>query len=105
MKSLEVKRIGAGSVFRFYFAVGVILGLISCIIVLAMGASLQNLGINLGSFGIGGGGALQIGAAIIGLIIGSLAYGIFLGIAGAIGAFLYNVFAAAVGGIVIKVKE
>ena len=48
MKSYEIKRIGASSVFKFYFVVGVVVGLITCIVILITGASLSQIGIELG---------------------------------------------------------
>lgn len=105
MKSIEIKKIGVGSVFKFYFAVGLVIGLIACIIFLITGSSLKNLGIEIGAVSLGNQGPLQIGATLIGVIIGSLAYGLLSGLAGAVGAFIYNIFAAVTGGIVVKVND
>ena len=105
MKSYEIKRIGTGSVFKFYFVIGVVVGLITCIVILITGASLSQIGIQLGTFSLKGGGPLQVGGAVAGLVIGSLAYGLLTGIAGSIMALIYNVFAAAVGGIIIKLND
>lgn len=104
MKSYEIKKIGPGSVFKFYFIVGIAFGLLTSIILLIMGATLQNIGLDLGTFSTEG-GPLQIGAAIIGVILASLAYGLMAGVFSVIGAFIYNIFAAAVGGIVIKLND
>lgn len=104
MKSYEIKKIGPGSVFKFYFIVGVVLGLLTSIILLITSASLKTIGLELGAFGQGG-GPLQAGAAIVGVILASLAYGLIAGIFSAAGAFIYNGFAAAIGGIVIKLND
>lgn len=104
MKSYELRKIGPGSVFRFYFALGVALGLLLSIVLLIIGANLQRIGLELGSFDAGE-GPLGAGAAFIGVILASLAYGLTAGVIGAVGAFIYNGFAAAAGGIIIKLKE
>jgi|GEM_PF-523372 len=105
MKSYEIKKIGLGSVCKFHFAVGVVVGLIACILLLLTGASLKHLGIEVGTVILGNQGPLQVGAALVGLIIGSLAYGLMMGLVGLVGAFLYNVFAKITGGIVIKLGD
>ncbi len=104
MKSYEIKKIGPGSVFKFYFIVGVVFGLLASIIMLIVGTTLKTVGLEWGAFSPGG-GPLQVGAAIIGVILASLAYGLITGVLGAAGAFIYNGFAAAVGGIVIKLND
>ncbi|TCL70729.1 transmembrane protein DUF3566 [Hydrogenispora ethanolica] len=104
MKSLEIKRIGGGSCFRFGFAVGIVVGLVTCIVLLVARISLREIGIELGTVAPTS-GALQVGAAVAGVIIASLAAGLITGAGGAILAFIYNVFAATVGGIQLKVDE
>ncbi len=104
MKSFEIKKISPGSVFKFYFVVGVAFGLLMSIILLITGATLQNIGLELGTFNMDG-GPLQIGATIVGVILASLAYGLIAGIISSIGALIYNMFAAAIGGVVIKLSE
>lgn len=105
MKSYEIRKIGAGSVFKFYFVVGVVFGLLISLIFILTGASLQSMGIHLGNLAFSNGGAFQIGAAFLGVIIGSLAYGLVAGLTAAIGAFIYNIFAAAIGGITVKLND
>jgi len=46
-----------------------------------------------------------VGAAILGVVLVGLAYGLLTGVFSMIGAWIYNLFAAVVGGIVIKVKD
>ncbi len=104
MKSYEIKKIGPGSVFKFYFIVGVVFGLLISIILLITGASLKNIGLELGVFNANG-GSLQAGAAILGVILASLSYGLMSGVIGAVGALIYNGFAAAIGGIVVKLND
>lgn len=104
MKSYEIRKVGPGSVFKFYFFVGVVLGLLTSIILLITRASLKTIGLEFGAFGQGG-GPLQVGAAIVGVILASLAYGLITGIISMVGAFIYNGLAAAVGGIVVKLND
>lgn len=104
MKNLEVKRIGGGSCFRLGFAVGLIGGLLTCIVMLSIGVSLHSIGIDLGTVAPAS-GPLHVGAVIAGVVVASLAAGLIIGLGGAILAFLYNVFAAAVGGVVLRVND
>lgn len=105
MRNIEIKRIQIGSVFKLCFIGGAVLGLILGILVLVAGSLAQTLGLPLANTYFETGGALQIGASILGVLIGCLVYGLVNGIFGIIGTFIYNVFAAIVGGIVLKVEE
>ena len=105
MKKYEVKRIGPGSVFKFYFALGLVIGLIISLVMVLVGANLNSIGFQLGTSNLQSVGPLQVGAIILGVIIGSLVYGLLMGLAGAIGAFIYNAFAALVGGIAVTLNE
>lgn len=105
MRSYEVRKIGVGSVFKFYFVFGMVFGFLAGVVILIMGASLENMGLQLGVFNLTQGGLLQIGASILGIIVLSLGYGLITGVAGAIGAFLYNIFAGMTGGIVVRLVE
>ena len=104
MKSYEIKKIGPGSVFKFNFMLGTVFGLLISIILLITGATLKFIGLESGAFSPGG-GPIQAGAAVIGVILASLAYGLLTGVTGAVGAFIYNWFAAVIGGIVIKLSD
>lgn len=101
MKRFEIRSIGVASCFRFLLAIGVVAGLIASIVALAMGATPKDLGLDIGvlnqSFGVG--------TAVVTAIIASIGYGLISGLAGIILAFLYNVFAAAVGGIMVRLNE
>jgi len=105
MKNVEIRKIRVGSVFKLCFVIGAVLGLLLGILILATGACIQNIGLLLGTVHFETGGVMQIGASILGLLIGSLAYGLVNGIAGIIGAFIYNIFTAIVGGVVIKIED
>lgn len=91
--------------FRFYFTIGVLIGLILSLVMVFTGPALQDLGVRIGVPGLDTGHTLQIGSAVVGVIVGTLAYGLALGISGALGALVYNAIAALTGGIVIQVKE
>ena len=103
MRSYEIKKIGPGSVFKFFFIVGVVFSLLTVIILLIVGSSLKKMGLE-GVF-CAGCGLLQMGAAVVGVIMASLAYGLVAGLIGAVGALIYNGFAAVVGGVVIKLGD
>mgnify|MGYP005854688947 CR=1 FL=1 len=104
MRKLEVRKIQIGSVFKLCFIGGAVLGLILGILVLVTGSMAQSLGLPLAGT-LETGGAMQIGASILGVLIASLGYGLINGIFGIIGAFIYNIFAAIVGGIVLNIEE
>ncbi|MGE5581367.1 MAG: DUF3566 domain-containing protein [Bacillota bacterium] len=105
MKLYEIQRIGPGSVFKLYFVLGVVIGLIISLVLVSVGATLNGIGYQLGTVNMTGGGPLQIAAVILGVIIGSLIYGLLSGVTGVIGAVVYNAFTALVGGIVIRLRE
>jgi len=104
MRNIEIKKIRIGSVFKLSFIIGAVFGLIIGIVFLATGSLAQSLGPQLGiTFETGS--SLQFGASLLGIVIGCLAYGLVNSIIGIIGAFIYNVLTAIVGGIVLKVEE
>jgi Transmembrane domain of unknown function (DUF3566) len=105
MKTYEIRKIGPGSVFKLYFTIGLVIGLIVSLVMVLVGISLKNIGFQLGTINMNHIGLLQIGAAILGVIIGSLVYGLVAGLAGMIGALIYNAFAALVGGIKVNLNE
>lgn len=105
MKNMEIKSISAGSVFKFEFILGLVIGLITSIVLLLSGASLKSLGVNMGSMSMTGDGPIQVGATLVGIILGSLAYGFLIALVGVMGALIYNAFAKITGGIVVKVDD
>lgn len=105
VKSLEIKRISIGSVFKFYFVFGVVFGLIASIVLLLTGVSLRNTGIHFGSVDFGRDGPIQVWATLVGIVISTLAYGFLIALGSSIAAFLYNVFASVTGGVIVKVNE
>ena len=105
MKTYEIKKVGLGSVFKFHFTLGVVIGVIITLVLALVGVSLTNIGFQLGTANLSHSGPLQIGAAILGIIIGSLIYGLLMGLAGTIGALIYNAFAALIGGIEVTLND
>lgn len=103
MRRVELKKIGAGSAFQLCFTIGTVAGFVICLVFLITGSLLQNIGMELGT-SLRSGGPLTIGAAVAGVLVGSLTYGLACGIVAAGGAFIYNLFAAAVGGIRIHIE-
>ncbi|MGE5598177.1 MAG: hypothetical protein ACM3XS_02205 [Bacteroidota bacterium] len=101
MKAYRVRKIGAGSVFKFNLCAGFVIALVTSAVLLVIGYSLQDLGLELGTFE----GVLGAGAGVVGAILVSVVYGLAAGAAGAVAAFVYNVFAAAMGGIAIKLDD
>jgi len=101
MKKFELKSIGVGSVLRFYFALGLVIGLIGAIILLATGATPASMGLDLSFFKQVHGMVFTVLTAIL----CSILYGFLCGLAGLIGAIIYNIFAAAVGGISISLLD
>ena len=104
MRKVEIKRVEAGSVFKFYFTVGLIVGFIFSLIWVFSGTAIRDLGIQVGIAGFTD-GPLKIGSNVIAVIVSSLAYGFAAGLSGAIGALLYNIIAAVTGGIIVRVNE
>ena len=101
MRAYEVKRVAAGSVFRFNFCAGFVVGLIACVVLLVLGYSLKDVGIELGTYK----GFMGAGSAVLGAILGSVVNGLMAGIGGAILALIYNLFAAAVGGVTVGLDD
>ena len=101
MKTYIVRRIKAGTVFKFNLCAGFVLILVVGAVLLLMGYGLQDLGLELGTLK----GALGIGTGILGLILASILGGLVLGAVGAVAAFFYNLFAAAVGGVGIGLDD
>lgn len=104
MRTLEIKKIGPGSAFRFFFVAGWAGCILTGIALIFIGVSLQKLGFQLDPV-TWRNGPLQIGATICGLILGSIGYGLFSGLIGMLSAWIYNCIAAHTGGIVIRVND
>jgi hypothetical protein len=99
MAKIVIKKFDIMSVAKVYGVIGAIVGFIIGIII-ALFAGIASafagaFGSGVGAFGIAGFGVLAI-------IIAPIVYGIFLFICGAIGAFIYNIVADKIGGIVFE---
>ncbi len=106
MNRLRIKKLGIWSIAKLYAVIGLVVGLLigvpyGIIIILV---SLISAGGNGGdaAFAIGGGGVVVGVVAMIGFPI---MYSLFLGVGGAVGAILYNLFSAMIGGIEIEVEQ
>lgn len=98
MAKIVIKKFDIMSVAKVYGLIGVIIGfIIGLFIALFAGiaGAFAALGAGAGAFGIAGLGVLAI-------IIAPIVYGIMLFIMGAIGAFIYNIVADKIGGIVFE---
>jgi hypothetical protein len=101
VKKYEIKSIGAGSVFRFYFALGIVIGVIGSIVLLATGASPKDFGFDFGFMN----SMSNVGIAVISAIAGSVVYGLACGLGAMVTAFIYNIFAAGVGGVTVRLVD
>lgn len=106
MNKLRIKKLGILSVAKIYAVMGLVFGLLigvpygGMIIVFSL----------IGAGGAGGDAALAIGGGgiVMGLVIMILipvGYAVMAFISGVIGALIYNIFAAMVGGVEIEVEN
>ena len=105
MNRLRIRKIGVLSVAKIYAVMMLVMMLIVSIpyglVIMIFGAAMLGQGSEAGY--AAGGGSIVVGLLVmIGLPI---FYAIFGFIAGAIGAFLYNIFAGMVGGVEIEVEN
>ena len=106
MNKLRIKKLGVWSVMKMYALIGLVMGLIIGVpyglIIIAI--SLMGAGGAQGdaAFAIGGGGII---AGVVMMVAMPIMYCVFAAIGGAIGALIYNLFAAIVGGIEIEVEQ
>lgn len=101
MKKVEVRRLGLGSVFRLFLVMGLIIGLIVSIAFFLTGHAVSAVGRDLGTMT----NFMSIGNGAIACVATGIAYGLGSGITAVIGALLYNIFAAAVGGVTIRIAD
>lgn len=105
MNKLRIKKLGVLSVAKMYAAIMLVMSLL---ISIPYGLFIMIFGMAM--MGSGGRGGMAAGGSsiVIGLLV-MIGLPIFYGcigfIAGAIGAFLYNIFAGMVGGIEIEVEN
>ncbi len=106
MSRLRINKMGVFSVAKMQAVLGLVIGLIIGIIygVIIILYSLLGASLVGGNNGLAvGGGGVVIG--IIAMIGFPIMYGIIGFIGGAIGAFVYNIFAGIIGGIEMEVEN
>lgn len=95
---VTLKRIGVLSMAKLEAVILAIMGLLQGLFFAVFGALLGAAG-DMASFGIGA------GFGLLAIIFLPIIYGIMGFIMGAIGAFVYNIIAGAVGGIEVEFSE
>ena len=88
---VEIKKFDVMSVAKIYAVILAVIGFIEGLLFALIGGLLSTVGT--------GGAAVGLGFGIAGIIILPIVFAIMGFIAGAIGAFVYNIVAGAVGGI------
>lgn len=106
MNKLRIKKLGVLSVAKMQGVMGLVIGLLIGVIYGLIIIAYSLLGASLiggdAAYAMGGGGVVVGIVAMIGIPI---FYGIVGFVGGAIGAFVYNVFARFVGGVEIEVEN
>lgn len=101
MKRYEIKSIGILSLFKFYTVLGFAISLIMLIVVILAGNFFNNLGLGINSNVF----SLNICSNFLGGLLICLIYGIASGAVAVICGLIYNLFAAAIGGVIIKLRD
>lgn len=96
MSLMKVKKIGVLSMAKIYGAIGVVIGF-------AIGLLIAFFSVFIAMFPVKG-SMMFAGLGLLAIIIVPLLYGIILFIAGAVGAWIYNIFAAWVGPVEIELE-
>lgn len=99
MSLMKVKKIGVLSVAKIYGAIGAVIGLI-------IGFFIALFSILLGAFAgkMTGMSIAFAGLGVFAIIAVPIFYGLILFIAGAVGAWIYNIFAGWVGPVEIELE-
>lgn len=101
MKKYEIRRMGLGSIFRLYLVMGLVIGLIVNVVLLLTGYALGDIGRELGTMKE----LISLGGGAVACVLLAVVYGLLAGVSGVVGGLLYNLFAAAVGGVTVKLAE
>lgn len=101
MKKYEVRSMGIWSLFKFYAIVGFIIATLILFISLTAGNYLAKIGLELFNTTQ----AISLSTNFFQGLLACLLYGVVSGVIAALGGVIYNVFAAAVGGIIITLKD
>ena len=106
MNKLRIRKLGVWSVMKLYAVIGLVVGLIVGVpyglIVIAISLLGASGAGRDAAFAVGGGGVV---VGVIMMIAIPLFYCVFSALGGAVGALLYNLFSAIVGGIEIEVEQ
>ncbi len=94
----EIKKVGVLSVAKINGLIGVVMGLIMGIIYALVGTLMIAFASTKGS-------GILAGLGFTAIIIMPIIYGLIGFVGGAVGAWLYNLFAGLVGGIEIELKK
>jgi len=98
MAKIEIKKLDVLSVAKINAIIGVIIGFIIGLIVAIFAGFTATF---IGAGGLPGAG-FATGMGVLAIIVLPIVYGIMMFIAGAIGAFIYNIVASKVGGILFE---
>lgn len=96
MSLMKIKKVGVLSVAKIYGAIGAIIGLVIGLFVALFSVFMTMLPVK--------GSIMFAGLGIMAIIIIPIFYGIILFIAGAGGAWIYNLFAAWIGPVEIELE-
>lgn len=106
MSKLRINKIGVLSVAKMYalmmFVIMLLISVPYGLIMMIFGATLAGAGGGRNSFMAGGGGIVM---GLVIMVALPIFYGLIGFVAGAIGAFVYNIFAGFIGGIEIEVEN
>ena len=97
MAKVVIKRFNVLSVAKVYGLIGVVIGFILGLIIALFSGFVAAIGSFTGMQYAG-----FAGLGVLAIIIAPITYGIMLFITGAIGAFIYNIVAERIGGIVFE---
>jgi hypothetical protein len=98
MAKVEIKKLDVLSVAKIYAVIGVIVGFIMGLFIAIFAGFAGAVG---GMAGMPGAG-FAAGMGILAIIVAPIMYGIICFVVGAIGAFIYNIIADKIGGIVFE---
>ncbi len=96
MSLMKIKKIGVLSAAKIYGAIGAVIGFVIGLFIALLSVFVSMLPMK--------GSIMLAGLGVLAIIIAPLFYGIILFIAGAVGAWIYNVFAAWVGPVEIELE-
>jgi hypothetical protein len=99
MAKVEIKKLDVLSVSKIYAVIGAIVGFIAGLFIAVFAGIASAVG---GMTGLQGAGFGIASMGILAIVAAPIIYGIMGFVCGAIGAFIYNIVAAKIGGIVFE---